>query len=1181
MPPEQSERSPNPEKKVRRSGLVLDRLGVAEDMARPIETAATWKRYLTIVIVLLVLIAGLDVMLYLTARDTERSYRQQREKHLVAMLRQDVVEDLRSAFADLLYLAEKTELSGVLEVEGMARIEGLNMLSREYLAFFRSAGVYDRICLLDVNGRLAADVNWDKYRPEIGEWEGPWFQDDDGFREAFHLDTGEIYLSPLDLVEKKGRIELPYQPIIRMGKPVFDRQGAKKGLLLVNYLGENLLNRIRRVAAEAAGRVMLLNAEAYWLLGLRPQDEWGFRLEGRRDLNLARLKPGVWAAMNGVDEGQFQDREGLYTFSAVYPLLEARRLSVGRGYRLATRSDGRSLKAYSWTIAAFLEKQALNAESNRDLLRLSLLNVLVLALLAAGTIFLFRYEVTRRQAMRELRKLSQAVEQSPATVVITDTEGRITYTNPKFTETTGYTAAEALGQKPSLLKSGKQPPELYERLWRTIASGGEWRGELQNKRKDGELYWEFASMSPIKDEEGRITHFLAVKEDITERKRAEIELRKAIEAAEAANRAKGEFLANMSHEIRTPMNGIIGLTDLLIEADPTPRQREYLVFIQKSARALLGLLSDVLDLSRIESGRFDLEAALFSFRQTLTGALRVLAPRAHEKNLELVYQVKPAVPDALIGDSARLRQILLNLAGNAIKFTPAGEVTVEAALHSISAGRAIVLFTVADTGIGIPAEKYRQIFSPFTQADGSLTREYGGIGLGLSITSQLVDMMGGRIWLESEVGRGSTFHFTASFILGEVAPRPGPTEAEALVGVKALLVDDNPTARRILGEELAGLGMKIVSAAGGREALALLEKAASNGDPFRLALVDDRMPDLDGRALLEGIKLRSALGGLKTILLLTAEQPGDGRAHAFGADQVLNKPVGPVELREACLAALDLLPPFLHRLEPLPLDEPTGMASITPLKVLLAEDEGINQQAARSLLERRGHRVVAVENGRQVLEALARENFDLILMNARMPEMDGLTATKLIREKERVGVGHVPILAMTAEAMKGDRETCLAAGMDGYLAKPIEAGELYRAITSVLPEARMVYRAEPDSPEPILPVMEKKEVLNLVGGDEVLLRELAGLFLKELPLRLGEIEAAVKSADPRALSLAARQLKASAATFAAKASVRTLKRLEDMGSREDLASAPAACDLLKIELERLKRALADLTALDK
>jgi len=807
-------------------------------------------------------------------------------------------------------------------------------------------------------------------------------------------------------------------------------------------------------------------------------------------------------------------------------------------------------------------------------------------------------EQSETERLRSEEKLRNMVEVASDWMWEVDAQGRYTYASGQVARILGYEPEEIIGKTPLDFMPPEEAQRVGEIFSRIVADKAPICFlENLNLHRDGHPVVLETNGVPVFSGSGEFQGYVGMDRDITARKQAEAALRQARDdaervnaeleqtnvllqksiqdanqmavEAEAANAAKSAFLANMSHEIRTPMNVILGMTDLALQTKLNEEQKEFLREVQQAADTLLALINDILDLSKIEAGKLQIESVALELRDTVMDAAKIMAVKAHQKNLELTCQIAPEVPEYLLGDPLRLRQVLINLLGNAIKFTERGEIAIHGEVITQTEQQVFLHFTVRDTGIGIPQHKQREIFEAFTQADGSTTRKYGGTGLGLTISSQLVRMMGGQLWVESTPNQGSTFHFTGRFNLQDIAAVQIVAPPEDLLGLPVLVVDDHPSNRKIMEKMLLHWRMRPVCADGAAEAFEEIAKAKSKGRSFALILMDANMPEMDGLDLAKKIN-QFHLPDCKIILLTSSGQFEDPSYYrSLGIAACLAKPIRESDLLRTVITLMN--GPRPEKIMP-PVKTVPGAGPGRQLRILLAEDNRPTQKLMLHILEKRGHLVTLANHGLEAVEHYKSGPFDLILMDAQMPEMDGLQATAAIREIERGRGGHTPIIALTAHAMQGDKEHCLASGMDAYISKPVNPGELFAAIAGLL-------AGENPTPAPIPgrkedePVLDQKELLRRVDGDLELLRELAEEFLEDCPRLLSEVQQAVVAGDAGTLEKAAHKLKGVTGTFAAKAASSAAQELENLGRQTNLARAEVAYSALEQEIELLKPAL--------
>jgi signal transduction histidine kinase/CheY-like chemotaxis protein/HPt (histidine-containing phosphotransfer) domain-containing protein len=1003
--------------------------------------------------------------------------------------------------------------------------KNLNEVKTSFLLFSKDNPQYDQLRLLAKDGQEILRINalngnsWLVPDAELQNKADRYY-----FKDAVPLRPGEIYTSPLDLNVERGQLELPHKPMLRLAVPLRDSQGTVQAVLVLNYLGDVLLRKLHNRLEFQRQTVMLLNQDGYWLHG-GGEDDWAFMFPERKGRTFAAAFPALWQAMNAAPSGQFQARQGLYTYATIVltpdalPGLDSLRSHVPAAFR------------QTWKVVTFTPAAVL-AQVRWQLWPLYATGAgLVLVLNVLGA-YLHASRMLERKRAEEALGASEArfrglVETSPNLIWETDTEGRFLYASPRAEALLGVPPGQLLGtmrcgfglDDDGLDAASDDPAEAADDATddATAAAAdddGRWPRNCERicRTPDGiERVLEISSV-PMRDGRGRIIGRRGVAHDITEQKQTQRQLDAARREAELANQAKSEFLARMSHEIRTPLNAVVGMTHLALKTELSPKQYDYLTKIRRSADTLLAVINDILDYSKIEAGKLSIESVPFDLDAVVGSVVDINSLNAEEKSLEFLLSVGDDVPSGLVGDPLRLGQVLLNLVGNAVKFTDSGEVLLSVHRESIHETGVRLRFAVRDTGIGLTEEQRVNLFKPFSQADGTITRRFGGTGLGLSICQRLVERMGGRLEVESALGRGSTFTFALDFPLSETPRKSCLEDACALEGLSALVVDDNATSRQILGEILESLRFTHFEAASGEEGLRLLERAEND---IRVVLLDWKMPGMNGVECARRIR-SMGLARPPAVIIVTAYGREEVRREAelVGVEGFLLKPVSRSVLYNTIAVAVGHTPALDKCLPDVPAaaeDGPHGR--LKGRRVLVVEDNEINQQVARELLEGVGVAVSLAGDGEQALAALAAESFDAVLMDVQMPVLDGLETTRRLRAEGRFDA--LPIIAMTAHAMDRDRRESLAAGMNDHVNKPIDPRELYAALTRWIVDrpgqARAAVAASaapsvPPSSAAAAPILDTDLGLSRVRGNAVLYHKLLGDFAE----KYGEVPRSIR-----------------------------------------------------------------------
>jgi PAS domain S-box-containing protein len=1085
-----------------------------------------------------------------------------------------IERSLDASVQDVLYLASIPELTAAKDISR----NGMEKLHQAFALFCLTHPTYSKVRWIDENGKeLLRISSLDGHISVANQKQLENKSDRFYFTGAVTLAPGKVYVSPMQLEFENKQVVTPLLPIIRIATPVFDAQARRLGVLVVTVTVNELLARIGASNDVTRTRTMLLNSDGYWLKSDTPDEEWGFMFD--KPLTLGARFPGAWQKIAAEKYGQFEDRSGLWNFETVYPLKPHNDTPGKVQKQIRTSVDA---EKYFWKIVSFVPKKHVWELSSKAIWPTAFYSAGMLLLLLVGCWY---YTKMRYSKLKAQQDLSVAATEYAKQLALRDTEARmyailhtiadgiITFsedgTIEEFSANAerifGYAADEVVGQNITRLMPDSVHWLRHDPLsqpGKEASAAGE--REIAGCRRDGSTFPLELAVSEMML--GGQRHFTCMVRDISRRKHIQQELIAAKHDAELASQAKSYFLANMSHEIRTPMNAIIGFSQLCLETQLTPVQRDYLEKVSLSANSLLGIINDILDFSKIESGKLDMEKAAFSLDAVLRGVAAIISIRAEEKHLEFLIDEEYGLPQMLLGDSLRLGQVLNNLAHNAVKFTEAGEITIRVRAErqippqGEDYGQVVLRFAVSDTGIGMTAGEIDKLFQSFSQADVSTTRKYGGTGLGLAISKRLVELMGGRIWVESTPGKGSLFAFELpfAFLPDETANAPD------LSGFKVLVADDNESVRRLMLSMLASFGVEAVSASAGLEALEVIGQADQDGQPFACVILDWGMSGMSGLEVAKRIKQEMPLQLRPKVIYLSGHKHAE-MINASGAvrllDTVLNKPVTPFALLDALVTSAGALcrwtPPALRHEMP---------ADLSGLHVLLVEDNKFNQQLANTLLVRAGIEVGIADNGFEALQALRHESFDAVLMDMQMPKMDGLEATRHIRTS--LALADLPIIAMTANAMQGDREICLAAGMNDYLSKPLHYQDLYATL------ARWTGRSAPATDirqaDDMSSVLDTANAMARMGGKDLYLSMLAK-FVPSQGQALQAIQDALSINDRATAERLAHSLKGIAASVGATALAESARLLEQAIEAQDTKEYPR---LIKAATDRLDRAVA-------
>ena len=1053
-----------------------------------------------------------------------------------------IERSLAGTIRNLLYLASDPELIAATEKPPTSK--NLEKLTASYMRYSLAHPTYFKIRWINEQGmELLVVRNMEGQARIIGKNELENKRDRYYFQESINLELGEVYVSPLELAVEQGKILEPYLPAVRISTPIFDTKQHRHGVLVVTLNARDVLARVNSDMTSSRLEAMLLNKDGYWLKSSNPENEWGFMFN--RPKTLAAKYPAAWQKISASEHGQFEDDDGLWSFKTVYPLRAGINRISDNAVPIRTKN---SADQYYWKVVSHAAKHQM-LDIHSTILRNTVIeSSVVLLLLLLGSWYFAKMRVSQLKAQRNLDAAAREHETQIATrdvearryailntiadgIITFDAEGVIEEFAANAEQVFGYPADEVVGKNISMLipkarhrLMNGQPWYLRSNPDALITDNAD---NIEGRRKDGNIFPMELAVSEMQLGDRR--YYTCMVRDISRRVRTQQELIAAKHEADAANKAKGEFLANMSHEIRTPMNAIIGFSHLCLQTVVGDVQRDYLEKVYLSANSLLDIINDTLDYSKIESGKLEIEKAPFNLNEVLSKVSFNISLLAEEKHLEFLIDNGIAIPQSLVGDSLRLGQVLSNLAGNAVKFTEAGEVKIQVEAERSAHGQVVLRFSVSDTGIGMSDEQIGKLFQSFSQADLSTTRKYGGTGLGLAISKRLVELMGGRIWVESLPGKGSQFSFELPF----TCPSDEAPAVTHFSGLKVLVMGGSDSARRLMQAYFMSFGAEVSAIPASAEGLAAIQHADEMGHPFDLVAVDSNMPGVNELKVVERIRLELPLRQQPRVIYFSGNSHSDmlfGSESRKLLDAVINKPVTAFGLFDAITACASD-----RNDSPSVTPHGTTFPDLSGLHVLLVEDNQFNQLLAKTLLIRAGVRVSIACNGIEAIKAVRLVRFDAVLMDIQMPEMDGMESTRRIREE--FPLAELPIIAMTANAMQGDRERYITAGMSEYISKPIHYQALYdtliRCTHRDAPMVKQSMAAVAYLTDP-LTTFDPGRAIARMGGKDIFLGML-GKFVPSYGQTMHSIRNAIDIADWELAERSAHMLKGSAATIGASA----------------------------------------------